>query len=165
MKNNYFKPYGMNIEYELKTYKYVGRDYGELKTANRGWFSNFTRFLRKKVNKKQNRYCACNTYSEWKLHVKGILKKEILNYNDFLHWLYQQKRNAEIFLDSVKTILIPLYVAMISVSNLFPEGEAGETSILIAIFIVALFSAIYLSKAEEKVQFYNDFIEIAEEEI
>ena len=67
-------------------------------------------------------------------------------------------------MDAIKTILIPLYVAMISVSNLFPKGEVGIISIVVAMFIVVIFSTIYLSKAEEKVQFYNDFIELAEEE-
>lgn len=47
MKDTYFKPYGINIEYEYKTYKFVGRDYGNRKSANLGWLGNFKRFLRK----------------------------------------------------------------------------------------------------------------------
>lgn len=165
-KSNY-TPYNLNISYEQKTYKYVGYTYGDYTTANKGLLLNLRRFYLKKKNKNEKNFKFCNTYSEWETHIKTIIKTDMLNYNDFLHWLKAQKRNTETFLESIKGILIPIYIALFSISNTFYDG-LSSTQLTFATCILAVFlavaSALYLFDATENVNFYNDLLEIAEHE-
>lgn len=50
MKNKY-KPYMIDIKYECRTYQYVGRDYGNSKSADLSCIFNFDRFIRKIWNR------------------------------------------------------------------------------------------------------------------
>ncbi len=47
MKTKY-KPYGFDEKYEFRTYKNIGRDYGDRKIADMGLVGNIKRFFRKK---------------------------------------------------------------------------------------------------------------------
>lgn len=55
MKTKY-KPYGFDEKYEFRTYKNIGRDYGDRKIADMGLVGNIKRFFRKKMNRKQKKY-------------------------------------------------------------------------------------------------------------
>lgn len=52
-KKRDFTPYGINLEYELKTYKYVGKDYGNRKDTDLGLRRNISRWYRRRNNKKE----------------------------------------------------------------------------------------------------------------
>lgn len=164
MRKRYYEPYGIKINYEYKTYKYVGRDYGDSKDANLGWVFNLARFLRKKRNKQQIRYAFCNTYTEWTSHIQGIVRKDIANGNDLLHWIYDKRNVEKQWLEAIKTILIPIYLVLLSVLDFFVEipKEYAVWIFVAAILIVILPSMVYLYGAINKVNFYNDFIEIIE---
>ena len=72
-KNRYY-PYNIDLEKELRTYKNIGNDYGNYKTADKGWILNVYRYLRKKRNKNNKNYFSCNTYSEWKDYILDKVK-------------------------------------------------------------------------------------------
>ena len=162
MRKKDYKPYGINIEYELKTYKYVGMDYGNYKTANRGVLFNLKRFLRKICNKGERKYKFCNTYSEWETHVNYIVRKDITNYRDFVHWLYGKRNDAKEYLEAIKTILIPLYIAIFSLIQYFDNEKIGFEEILVGAILISFFSLKFLCEANEKVNFYKDLITIIE---
>lgn len=164
MKKRYFEPYGIKTDYEYKTYKYVGRDYGNSKNAYLNWGLNLARFLRKKRNKKQKRYAFCNTYTEWESHVKELVRKDIANGNDLLHWLYAKRNTEEQVLEAVKTILIPVYLVLLSALNLFGEISKGNVVWVFttSAVIIILVASLYLYDAINRVNFYNDFIKIIE---
>ena len=67
-------------------------------------------------------------------------------------------------------MLIPIYIAMFTAPQFFNNKEEyGSTSIIsafiIVIVIVVFLCLKHLYDAYEKVNFYNDFIRIAEEEL
>ena len=161
MKKKYFQPYDIKIKYEYETYKYVGRDYGNSKDAYLGWLANLARFLRKWRNKKQKRYAFCNTYTEWECHVKALVRKDIFNRNDLLHWLYAKRNFEEKILEFIKIILIPIYLVLLSVLSIFEIPKVDAVWIFIfAPLIIMITSLLYLNDAINKVNFYNDFIKI-----
>ncbi len=180
MKNKYFQPYGLDMQYEYKTYKYVGMDYGNWKVANLGLVLNVKRFVRKYItNKKEKQYKKCDSYTEWQTHVKEILPSGLNNYEDMLHWLYRERRGAESFLEGIKAILIPIYIAFLGIMEFvtpissFQEGtgsfdvnlpNGGHIWLyIILLFMIMIASTIVLGEAEKKVSFYVDFICIVEE--
>lgn len=168
MKKKYFTPYGIDETYELETYRHVGRDYGNKKNANLGWTLNFKRYRRKWKNRNQKQYAVCHTYTEWENHVKTVINHDIINSNDLIHWLYQKRDWAIRSLEVEKLILVPIYVALLSLIIV----ESGELSI-VARLMLFLFLAgviIWISvdcffKAFVEVSFYKDFIKIAENEL
>lgn len=173
MNNKVFQPYGLDMQYEFETYKNVGRDYGNWKTANLGLWFNLKRFARKYItNKKEKHYKKCDTYTEWKAHITEILPKGLNNYEDMLHWLYREKRREESILEAVKAILIPVYIAFLGIMDFIaPVDSAGAKlsnggniwHFIIIILMIVTASAIVLGNAKKKVDFYADFISIAEE--
>lgn len=163
MKSKRYKPYGLDLEYERKTYKHIGLDYGDRKTADIGWLFNFSRFLRKKKNMKQKKYAFCNTYSEWEIHVKSILpKRKYCNYDDMCKWLNNVKNSAESDLEVIKSVLIPVYIALFSMYELFmTDIVTNKLDVMIVTLVIAVFaSTVILYNAINKVQFYKDFIDV-----
>lgn len=170
MRKKYFRPYGINFDYEMRTYKYIGKDYGDSEIANNGVIFNLLRSYRKKKNKDQLKYAFCNTYSEWEKYVINKINNIPGKYKqkDFLHWIYQNRQSAQIEIDAVKTILIPIYIALLAgVSMLVPDLDCKVGNINLGIVIVSavvVFMSTYiLYNSYEKVCFYNDFIKIIEE--
>lgn len=166
-KKKYFRPYGLDLKYELNTYRQVGRDYGNRKTAHKGLLLNFMRWRRKRKNRKEDKYKFCNTFSDWKRHVQKILPTHIRNYEDMIHYLHKQKSEAEDKLEEVKSLLIPMYIAMIALDGVFlgPEKSKSEYNffyVIVSLLIIVFISVSRLWKAKTEVDFYHDFIEIAE---
>lgn len=163
MKNKY-KPYMIDIKYEFKTYQHVGKDYGNSKSADLGCLFNFRRFVRKTWNRKQNKYKFCNTFSDWKEHITSVLNKNIVNYDDMIHWLIYERNFAKQYLESIKAILIPIYIAFIGVFSLFLNEEDNPLCVLISIMLLIIAISVHvLHDATEKVDFFEDCIQIANE--
>lgn len=164
MRKRNFKPYGIDTEYEYKTYKYVGRNYEDSKDASAGCRLRLKKYLRKRRRKKQKRYAFCNTYTEWESHVKALVRTDIANSNDLLHWLYAKRNTEEQVLEAVKTILIPVYLVLLSALNLFGEISKGNVVWVFttSAVIIILVASLYLYDAINRVNFYNDFIKIIE---
>ncbi|MCH5280926.1 MAG: hypothetical protein J1E61_05605 [Lachnospiraceae bacterium] len=149
--------YGLNIRYEINTYKYVGHDY-----PNQPFLKKY-RIVRliKRIMKK---YTVCNNYTEWEKHVQNAINKDIINPKDFIRWLYRKKDIEEQFLEAIKSILIPIYIAIFPLMDYFgkiPEKDV-EGFILFGLILIVSISSKYLYDTFEKVNFYRDFIEIAE---
>lgn len=168
MKRQTYMPYGLDMKYEYNTYKNIGMDYGDSKTASRGWIADVIRFWRKKRNKDEKKYKFCDTYSVWEKYVTGMLKKNALNYKDFLHWLYGKRYNAQEDLEIIKLILIPLYIALFSIIDIFFTAEMTENAKTISIIsimcVVGIISMCYFGSRNRKVVFYEDYIKIVENE-
>lgn len=163
MKNKY-KPYMIDIKYEFKTYQHVGKEYGNSKSADLGCVFNFRRFIRKTWNRKQNKYKFCNTFSDWKEHITSVLNKNILNYDDMIHWLIYERNFAKQYLESIKAILIPIYISFMGMYNVFGGEEMNPLAVLVAImFCIVVVSVCILHGATEKVDFFEDCIQIANE--
>ena len=164
MKKSVSYEYGINLEYEIRTYKNIGRDYGNRKTLNRGLINNIRRYIRKKcLNPTEKRYKFCNTYSDWVEHVKGIIPMEICNADDFLRYLIFKKRNEEFSLETVKIILIPIYLVMIQLKDVFNIENAWMA--LIVMVIIAIVSCCVMLTSTQKLEFYQDLIEVVEAEL
>ena len=81
--NRKYMPYGFDENYEYKTYRNIGKDYGDSRTADAGHIENIKRYFRKKVNKTQKYYATCDTYTQWKNYIKKNTEKyqmDIENY-------------------------------------------------------------------------------------
>lgn len=161
MKKQKYIPYFFDYKYEKRTYKYVGRDYGNSAISNKGWIGNFVRWFRKHIyNRNESKYKICDTYEEWESYVKNNLRKRVDNKN-FMHWLIMQKRLAENELEAVKAILIPIYIALLTIKEILPfEGNFTWDKILILIISIIILSVVILYINKEKVDFWEDWIKI-----
>ena len=154
-----YRPYFFDYKYERKTYKCIGKDYGDSVTANKGWIRNFTRWYRKYVyNREETKYKICNTYTEWKQY---LLEKPFYNESDkenAIRYLCDQKRIADMILDIVKILIIPIYIALYSVTiSLLDEQSLWEMiGFMICLIVV---SAYLIIKYGEDVSFYKDYVE------
>ena len=157
-----YQPYDIDIQFELKTYKNVGKDYRCLPGVKRRF--GIGRFFRMLINRKEKYYCYCNTYTEWKVHVQNVLNKHICNYDDLFHWLILGRNQEKHNLEAVKIVAIPIYVALATAYDIFSMASIYKLFLFgVIIIIVVIISAIILYNAMEKLEFYEDFIEIAEE--
>lgn len=160
MKKRY-TPYGIDIKYECNTYRYVGLDYGNSKNASVGLIRNIRRFVRKIKNRRQSKYSFCNTYSEWEQHVCKVLDENISNYNDLVHWLVGEERRAEKLLEIVKAVLIPIYLMYAEAYTTFCK-DASIVTFVIILFVIIFISGAVLARTLTEVNFYKDFLEVAE---
>ncbi len=161
MKKQKYKPYFFDYKYELKTYKYIGKDYGDSVTANKGWIKNVTRWFRKHIyNRADSKYKICNSYEDWEIYVKSKLPMRT-DYKNYIHWLIKQRQLAESELETVKAILIPIYIALLSMKEIFFKRKTPDLgTVLILIIVIAIISACILWKEKENLDFWNDWIEI-----
>lgn len=172
MRKAKFKWYGIDIDYEYKTYKNIGKDYGNAKTVNNGWILNLKRYFRRWRNKNQVKYRFLNTYCEWKKYVtEKILENELVKnptyFENMLHWLYEKQRDAKLMLDAIKAILIPIYIALVAI---IPESyKATEKAVLLKwdvfvwCIIITIISVKVLCNYSQRLDFINDLIEITKE--
>lgn len=93
-----------------------------------------------------------------------MIRKDMLNYKDMLHWLYMRKKEEETQLESIKCILIPLYMALFSVYMAFDFPNMISKIIFICIITIPIIwiSCAALYDSMQKVQFYDDFVKIIE---
>jgi hypothetical protein len=94
--------------------------------------------------------------------VKSVIPKNICNYEDFIRWLISEKKDAESLLEMEKVIIIPIYIAMLGMKELFPiENMLSAIGIMM---MIVIFSSGIIYKESKKVEFYKDFIEVAKAE-
>ncbi len=162
MKKQKYKPYFFDYKYELKTYKYIGIDYGDSISANKGWIQNARRWFRKHIyNRAESKYKICDTYEDWEIYVKNKLPMRT-DYKNYIHWLIMQKQLAERELEIVKAILIPIYIALLSMKEIFFLNKTPDLGTTLTFIIIILFVSCYILWIEnENLDFWNDWIEIA----
>lgn len=152
--------YNINIKYELKTFKNVEKDYIKSMCVRKRRIIKFlNRFNRRE------KYAICNTYLDWKTHICDILTniKNPNDYDNMIHWLIRERNHAAHKLDAIKAILIPSYITIIELHKEFLIDIPANYSIFITMFLVVIFSTAILMEENIKVDFYNQFIEIAQE--
>lgn len=162
MKTKDYNPYKIDIKYEYRTYRYIGRDYGDRKSANIGVIDNLIRCLRKEVNKNENYYATCNTYTEWYMHMKTIIPSGKNNSKNMLYWLRKNQKAAKHYLEAIKVVLVPIYIALISIFDIFSD-EKRKLEGLIIILIMVVLSTFILMKASIKKEFFDDITDIIQE--
>lgn len=154
MEKNKYLPYNININYEIRTYKNVGKDYNVQNIQQK-----LLRGVRRFFNCQRKKYLLCNTYSDWEKHINEIIPDKISNYKDFLHWLYKQKKISKTIVECLKISTIPMYIFLIQYLSI----DSGDIfTIIIALMIILLAFMFLLWNGYENLEFYNDFIEIAE---
>lgn len=161
-KKKYYRPYDLNIKYEKKTYKYIGKDYGDSETAHLGLISNLLRCFRKWRNKEQKKYAFCDTYSVWEEHIKKKIPDDKLRHKNMYHWLLRIERIAKSNLKVLEIVLVPAY--MVLIGGFFSDvtdNMSNEVKGIIMIFIV-LFSVCITYKMRHEVEFYSDIRKIAQ---
>ena len=160
-KKKLYTPYGFDVKYEGRTYNHVGVDYGNSVIANKGWTRNFRRWFRKHIyNRNESKYKFCNTYEDWEIYVKSKLPMRT-DYKNYMHWLIEQRRFAERELETVKAILIPIYIALLSMKEVFfKENTLDLGTLLILSVVIVIASAYILVKEKENLDFWNDWIDI-----
>ena len=96
----------------------------------------------------------------------SVLPSEIQNYKDLIRWLFKRRDSERSSLEAVKSILIPLYIAVLAMHELLFPGSDDTKMILmlIVILIVELIALRWLNNAMCRVRFYEDFIEIANDQ-
>ena len=174
MRKQRYTPYFFDSKYEKRTYTHIGQDYGDRRTADRGCIRNFLRWYRKRIyNRKESKYKFCNTYEEWKLYL--FEKKFCTTYDkqNMIKFLNEQKQINEIVYDSVKAVIIPLYIALYSlvltlISNTiveenktlsFANKQNGSISIIIITLIVVPISIRLMYKYKKNIYFYQDYMD------
>ena len=149
------KLYDFDVDYEYRTHKKVGIDYKNSKSKS----------IIVNADKKSKTYKVCDTYSEWKKHIEDTVRKDFANREDFLHWLYDLRRDSEKDLQIAKNIQIPLYIVIISLIMQIGYSEIVAWCLAMVFAVIyAVISTILLLKALNHIDFYNDIIEIFEAE-
>lgn len=173
MRKQQYMPYFFDIKYEKRTYKHIGKDYGDRRTADRGLIRNFLRWHRKRIyNRKELKYKFCNTYVEWKHY---LLERKFCNTYDkqnMVKFLNDRKRSYEKMFESIKTIIIPIYIAlysgMIAIMNKFStemevtESESRELMFICVIFMtlfILTISFYWIFQHKSNIYFYEDCID------
>ncbi len=177
MKKTNYMPYNINLKYEWETYKHIGKDYGNSRIANIGMRANFLRYVRRITNRDEKNYKFCNKYSEWEEHVRYILNRKINNYNDMIHWIVKKQRISQYILTILKAIVIPIYIAIFSLSDTLGANEIYEEFLiyygmqaahmartmtyLLIVVLISIIAITLLDNELLKVDFYKDLIDIA----
>lgn len=173
MRKQRYMPYFFDFNYEKRTYKHIGKDYGDRRTADRGLIRNFLRWYRKRIyNRKELKYKFCNTYEEWKLY---LFERKFCNTYDkqnMIKFLNVQKRFYEKMFESIKTVIIPIYIALYSVGIAamdkisagmeVTESEAGELMFFSMIFMtlfIVIISSNWIFQHKGDIHFYQDYID------
>lgn len=174
MRKQRYTPYFFDIKYEKRKYKHIGKDYGDRRTADRGLIRNFLRWYRKRIyNRKELKYRFCNTYEEWRLYLFERKFCNVCDKQNMIKFLNKQKRVYEKMFDSIKTVIIPIYIALYSIGiaamdKISAEMEATEEAkifcmIFMTLFIVSISSyCIFLFKSD--IYFYEDYIDCLDNE-
>lgn len=158
MKTQRYCPYNLDLRKELRTYKNIGKDYGNYKTADKGWILNVCRYLRKKRNKNNKNYFSCNTYSEWKDYILDKVNRNINNYDDLIHFLICERNRQLVKKEAIVIILIPIYISLIATAIGNMELNMPETVAIIIVIELLALNGLY--NISQKVIFYNDLVEI-----
>lgn len=178
MRKYRYMPYFFDIKYEIRTYKHIGKDYGDRRIADRGLIRNFLRWYRKRIyNRKELKYKFCNTYEEWKLYL--FERKFCTTYDkqNMIKYLNDRKRTCEKIFESIKTIIIPLYITIYSgaialMDKFWSEAEVSESMsrksmsvylVLLLLFIIGV-SFYWIVKNKDDISFYKDYMDCMKKE-
>ncbi len=135
-------PYKFDIDYELKIYTSIGNI----------------------VNKDMDNKIVPEiiTYSAWSKHIRDNYK-ELFKGEDFKRYLIDKKRSASIWVDDIKTFLIPVELAIVASSFSFETFEyewMNVIGMIIVTFALVVIIGKELSAYEQRLNFFEDLIEV-----
>ena len=141
--NKYLKnlPYGFDYTIELYTYKMIGR------------------------NKKKMKYGAeyFSKYSGLKSSIEETYKKH-KECEDFEKFLVQMKRNKENMVDSLKTIVIPMEIAMVSaLYNSYKDATDPNIFFILTVLTTTVLMCYFvrdISNVKDEINFLTDYMDI-----
>lgn len=147
IENKYLSelPYEFDIEYELKIYKEIGK-------------TNL-HHNKLKIYKKQCEKSFLN-YTGWETYINNKYKKCInktSNENNFYHYLFKEYRHYKDYADTIKTVAIPLFIAVI------PTLTNANNSIymgIIFLIVCTYYSIKEIDYAESRKNMINDITSI-----
>ncbi len=74
--------------------------------------------------------------------------------------------NAEVAYESTKSILIPIYIALLALCNLFSDNKKVQIIFVVVCIIMTMRNALPELRGNRlEIEFYNDFISIVEKEL
>lgn len=171
MKRAEYRPYNLDMNYLFDTYRNIGKVYGNRKYANRGVVFNIIRWYKRLKNRSERKYKNCDTYSAWEKYVKNIFQQiPAQHYSDMIHFLIGENNYFQGLLDVVKCILIPLYIAILGMAGILFDLECfdGIAQYVFGIGLALIVMCVSLSilvVTQMKVEFYQDLIRIAKNDM
>ena len=138
--------YGIDLEYEFRIYKNIGKNY--------------------KKTKKRTRYFVCHTYTDWKRHVakstKHLKKADRVN---FLHYVIGEKRDSQCLAQLVSLVFIPVFVAFLDILKGQPEAtELENFGKFLILAAMCAFYSVFMLRIEKHICFLKDMVRIIEQE-
>lgn len=108
-------PYEIDLEFQYRTYKNIGKTYWIEFKAKKNFLYKIWRIIRIIFNKNEKRYKNFNTFSQWENYVcEEFNEKKFTNQKDYICYLKRCKRNLEIFCDMIGALITPIYVVMLT---------------------------------------------------
>ena len=154
MKTRKLNPYDFEYKYEYGIYERIGIKYRNIHGKRiRRWVSTIFRKLSRKKP-----YPILHTYSDWEEHILKKIPENKRQCKNIMHWMIEQERLEHTHLNILSTVLIPIYIALLSLLEYFGvKNLFGLISFIIVIAPVS-YAILYLQTC--KVEFWNDVIEI-----
>lgn len=145
--NSKYVPYKFNEKKEYKTYLNISKQYIKY-------------YKGKKIN---NKYPTLNKYTDWKKYFIKKFLKYFYNHGDFKHYLIAKLRINQRNLEILRAIVVPIYVALITVLlNLSDENDPMGLKLFVFFLIVfmVVFQLCMACKLDRKINFLKDCIDI-----
>lgn len=173
-----YMPYGVNLTFQYRTYKNIGKSHRMEYNAKKNIFYKIIYRVRKFHNKNEKHYKDFDTFSQWRNYIYEKIGANIAIKEDLQHYLVKKKRSANIYCDMMGAIITPMYViALTFAMTLLMNTDVLDTDKMpkylimeyithnyISISIIAIFVMIFLMvmflKCKEKIDFYNDLINV-----
>lgn len=153
MKKKY-TPYGFDEKFEYKIYAKIGKRY-------------YKEYNRKKVRKRSKKIIEFDKYIEWENYFAEKFSLSTNNKCNFCHYLIKELRLQQKFVDVIKTLVIPSYLAVITVMLTIYSAQGLSFHVLYltlmwGLVMVLSISMYLLYKHSMRVDFYNDCIKVIE---
>lgn len=130
-------------------------------------YLNIDRGFHKESNcEKEHKDCtAVKRYTDWKEHIIQNFCKKDPECHLLLHCLKRKITFYKKFEEGFKTVIIPIYLAMLTVIQAFilDKGNLISMVVIFAVFfIIAILCSIIISNSKDKILFYEECIVIIE---
>ena len=161
MENNKYKPYNFDFKFQYRTYKNIGIRHKNQFMAKKMRYRIYET-IRNLNNKDERKYKNFDTFSQWRRYIEEEFKGNLKNYDDLKHYLQKRKDDYEFLRNVSGTIVVPIYVCMITM-ELSVYTTEGVDPIFTIISVFAYLITLCL-RQKYRYNFYRDFIKILNQE-
>ena len=150
MKKEYI-PYNFNEKYEYKIYSQIGLEY--------------RKECKGKKRKKNKKMLSFDKYSEWEKYFSDKFLMSDYNAYNFLHYLNEMLRMYQKFEDYFKALVIPVYMALITIllTIYLSMGFAPKRlifALIVSVIMVIIICMYFLHQYSNRINFYADCLKI-----